>query len=283
MRPFLGVWPASPTRETWDALRDAIPANRILGYRPRGGFGQFDYPLIPDALDAVTIPIYSTNLNPRTGQGDQREPISLVDWANGVYDMSVLMPAAEQLNAIAPFTRRVVVEIWSECNVQKPTPSPQPKPVDWSTENWEAAFVHTATLWRKMGVPKRVWLGTSVAGLQRGFETYFPPGIVANSQFVGCDSYANDVFKLLSERVTATRSFADANGLPVIITESGVDVGWDYESWFADAAAFVRSGGIEGMFYTDFDNTPKGDYRVDEGQPMHDAFTAFSTQAGWRV
>jgi hypothetical protein len=37
------------------------------------------------------------------------------------------------------------------------------------------------------------------------------------------------------------------------------------------------------MFYTDFDNTPKGDYRVDEGQPMHPAFVDFSTQAGWRV
>jgi hypothetical protein len=283
MRPFLGVWPASPTRATWDDLRNAIPANRVLGYRPRGGFGQFDCPIVPDVNDAMTMPIYSTNLNPRTGQGDQRQPISLMDWANGVYDSSVLIPAGEQLKAIAPYVRRVIVEIWSECNVQKPTPSPQPKPKDWSTANWEAAFVHTAELWRDMGVPKRVWLGTSVAGVQRGFETYFPPGILEHSQFIGCDSYANDVFKLLSERVTAARSFATANGLPVIITESGVDKAWDYQAWFTDAAAFVRSGGIEGMFYTDFDNTPKGDYRVDEGQPMHPAFVDFSTQAGWRV
>ena len=282
MRPFLGVWPDNPTKQTWDALKASIPNNHILGYRPRGGFGDFDSPLIADMDEAKTIPIYSTNLNPRTGENSNKQPIALKDWASGKYDDTVLKPAAKQLIELAPYVRRIIVEIWSEVNVQHPAPDTQPEVPDWSTANWEAAFTHTVDLWRSMGVPKKVWLGCSVAGLQKGFEEYYPPMVLSHSNFVGFDFYANTVgFKLMSERAANARAFATSHGLPIIFTESGVEETSDYKAWFDDAYQFVTSGGVAGQFYTDFSS--KGDFRVDPGQPMHDTFAAYASKPGWKL
>lgn len=277
-RPFLGVWPGSPTRQTWDDLKTSIPDNRILGYRPRGGFGQFDAPMIQDPVNDITIPFYSTNLNPRTGTGDNRTPVSLVDWAHGRYD-DVLRQRAAELIAFAPNVRRIVVEIWSECNVQDDLPSSQPKPPDWSIENWEAAFLHTVSLWRSMGLPRKVWLGTSLAGAQRGFEEYITQGMLAASDFAGYDTYSTGTtFHPLSERTAKFRSYL--GDTPCIITESGVDPRQDYVAWFDDASKLAPE--LEGMFYTDFDNSPKGDYRVGVGSPMHATFATFSSSPIWR-
>lgn len=280
-RPFLGVWPDNPTKETWDKLRSAIPGNRILGYRERGGFGDFDSPLIRNLETAKTVPIVSTNLNPRVGESSgSKLPISLKDWANGVYDETVLKPGGEQLKELSPFVRRIVVEIWSEVNVQHPPPDTQPEPPDWSTSNWEAAFTHTVDVWRTMGVPDNVWLGCSVAGVQKDFGEYYPPGIIEDSDFVGFDFYANTVnYKLMSERAAKIKAFANGYGLPIIFTESGVEETSDFGKWFDDAYRFVKSGGVAGQFYTDY--ASKGDFRVDPGQPMHSAFAKYSSQTGW--
>lgn len=279
-RPFLGVWPDTPTKERWNTLKDSIPGNHILGYRPRGGFGDFDSPLIRDMAEAKTVPIFSTNLNPRTGDGSNKLPVKLVDWANGKYDDTVLVPGGKQLIELAPAVQRVVVEIWSEVNVAHKPPDIQPKPPDWSTANWEKAFVHTVDLWRSMGVPKNVWLGCSVAGLQKGFDQYYPLGILGHSDFIGFDFYANTAsYKLMSERAAKVKAFAGSHGLPIIFTESGVQETADYKGWFDDAYKFVTSGGVAGQFYTDY--ASKGDFRVDPGEPMHDAFANYASKDGW--
>jgi hypothetical protein len=275
------VWPDNPTKDTWDKLRAAIPGNHILGYRPRGGFGDFDSPLIRDMDEAKTVPIYSTNLNPRVGDGSNKLPISLKDWAGGRYDDSVLRPGGQQLMELSPFVRRIIVEIWSEVNVAHPPPDVQPEPPDWSTANWEAAFTHTVDLWRSMGVQKNVWLGCSVAGVQKDFGEYHPPGVLSHSNYVGFDFYANTTsFKLMSERASKIRAFATANGLPIIFTESGVEETADYKTWFDDAYAFITSGGVAGQFYTDYSS--RGDFRVDPGQPMHSTFASYASQPGWK-
>lgn len=281
--PFLGIWPASPTASVWTNLVASSPGNRILGYRPRGGYGQFDAPMVPSSPPAG-VEIYSTNMSPRTGTGSSKTPISLVDWANGVYDTHLLNQIAPMNNLLSAGLRRVIVEIWSECNVQDPLPSSQPEPPDWSTANWEAAFLHTVDLWRDNGLDADVWLGTSVAGTQSNFGQYFTNAMLAVSDFIGYDTYAQaGNFKLLTQRCAKVLAFAQSHSVPVIVCETGVDVGEDYPTWFDDAYTFATTDGVRGLFYTDISNLPKGDYRVDSGQPMHSEFVAFASHTGWEL
>jgi hypothetical protein len=261
-------------------LRASIVGNHIAGYRPRGGYGQFDTPIVRSPVEDATVPVYSTNLSPRTGTGADKTPIHLTDWADGAYD-GLLQIDGEQLKTLALSVPLVVVEIWSECNVQDPLPSSQPKVPDWSTANWERAFLHTVALWRDMGVPSNVWLGTSVAGLQRGFGTYLTPNMLAVSQFAGFDAYSTvNTYHPLLERTAKFRSFLGST--PLIVCESGVDVTQDYQAWFADATKLATTTGVRGIFYTDYDNWPKGNYVVDPGSPMYGAFSSFATAGVWR-
>ena len=175
---FAGWGPSNPYAPGSDGVGAGISVDSFDYYankmgRPfgahrwRGGYGQYDSPILKSLSDSIALAdqgsFITTNLTPKYGTGGGRLMTYLQDTLDGHWDTAASInsgPARVQnvpngtslteqgdllLDLQAANSQAVVVvELWSEVNVQDPPPAAQPEGPDYTGAPCACAYVSAA-------------------------------------------------------------------------------------------------------------------------------------------
>ncbi len=228
--------------------------NRRYGaWRPRGGVGAFDKPVIKNAADAAKWAsqgvVVSTNLNPFLGTGFTRDPVLYQDVLDGRWDNPTsagvtstpggisLREHGQQLLALQTAQPSVIItmELHSEIDIRQGTTGAQPTVAD-SPAKYGPWVRYIRNFWEQMGV-NRVLYVTSASyhayATTAEADSWFGGTGTANLitsghiDLVGVDGYSrqNTTPKNCGLLFEDALAYARLRGSKVIIPECGCGPG----------------------------------------------------------
>jgi len=270
---FAGWGPSNPYAPGSDGVGAGISVDSFDYYankmgRPfgahrwRGGYGQYDSPILKSLSDSIALAdqgsFITTNLTPKYGTGGGRLMTYLQDTLDGHWDTAASInsgPARVQnvpngtslteqgdllLDLQAANSQAVVVvELWSEVNVQDPPPAAQPEGPDYTGARYQEWFRYVRDFWDAMGVTCVLYcLSLAGPGQYAGSspdEFYGTGGtnLITSGyvDLVGIDGYSKPTTvgaaaaKTIDEIAGAALTYAQAHGAPVYVPETGCEPG----------------------------------------------------------